>query len=381
MEVYELLVILMFVAFVGLIFTGYPIAWIMGGVALWFAAIGVLLASLDVDTFLLKNYASFTIIVDRIWAVMSNWVLVALPNFVFMGLMLDRSGVAENLMTNFVKVFGRLRAGMAITVVVIGLLLAASTGILGASVVLLCTLAFPIMLERGYSKELGAGVIAGAGTLGLLIPPSISCSWPTTVALGRRSLHGRRYLDDRMDVYRLYRRAGLHAPGDDAGAASGAAADAAQISPESGSPSCRRRGDPRSTRIDLCRRRNADRGVRTRHIDHVAACCGTARTRVGDWYLGNPRRCAEDRPGVPRTPLRARAKRYAGRCITPRTETTFCFSALSQAGQLRRMVLLRTLRRRRAGLPRFSGAAWCAGPAVPTFRSRSTATASNRCST
>ncbi|MGH6611295.1 MAG: TRAP transporter large permease [Burkholderiaceae bacterium] len=173
MEAYEILVILMFLGFVALIFTGYPIAWIMGGIALWFAAIGVVLNSLGVDTFLLKNYGSFTIIVDRLWAVMSNWVLVALPNFVFMGLMLDRSGVAEHLMTNFVKVFGRLRGGLALTVVIIGLLLAASTGIVGASVVLLCTLAFPIMLERGYSKELGAGVIAGAGTLGILIPPSI----------------------------------------------------------------------------------------------------------------------------------------------------------------------------------------------------------------
>ena len=104
---------------------------------------------------------------------MSNWVLVALPNFVFMGLMLDRSGAAEHLMTNFVKVFGRLRGGLAVTVVLIGLLLAASTGIVGASVVLLCTLAFPIMIERGYSKSLGAGVIAGAGTLVILIPPSI----------------------------------------------------------------------------------------------------------------------------------------------------------------------------------------------------------------
>lgn len=173
MEIYELLVILMFLGFIGLIFTGYPIAWIMAGIALWFALIGIVLHNMDVDTFLLKNWASFTIIVDRIWAVMSNWVLVALPNFVFMGLMLDRSGVAENLMVNFVKVFGRLRGGLAITVVLIGLLLAASTGIVGASVVLLSTLAFPIMMERGYSKELASGVVAGAGTLGILIPPSI----------------------------------------------------------------------------------------------------------------------------------------------------------------------------------------------------------------
>jgi tripartite ATP-independent transporter DctM subunit len=173
MEAYELLVILMFLGFCGLLFTGYPIAWIMGGIALWFSAVGIVLNGLGVDTFLLKHFGNFTIIVDRIWAVMSNWVLVALPNFVFMGLMLDRSGIAENLMTNFVKVFGRLRGGLAITVVIIGLLLAASTGIVGASVVLLATLAFPIMLERGYSKELATGVVAGAGTLGILIPPSI----------------------------------------------------------------------------------------------------------------------------------------------------------------------------------------------------------------
>lgn len=173
MEIYEFLVTALFFTFIGLLFTGYPIAWIMAGLALWFALIGIVLNGMDVDTFLLKNWGSFTIIVDRIWAVMSNWVLVALPNFVFMGLMLDRSGVAENLMTNFVKVFGRMRGGLAITVVLIGLLLAASTGIVGASVVLLATLAFPIMMERGYSKELASGVVAGAGTLGILIPPSI----------------------------------------------------------------------------------------------------------------------------------------------------------------------------------------------------------------
>jgi tripartite ATP-independent transporter DctM subunit len=173
MEIYELLVVLLFAGFIGLIFTGFPIAWIMGGLALWFALIGIVLNSAGVDTFLLKSFANFTIIIDRLWAIMSNWVLVALPNFVFMGLMLDRSGIAENLMTNFVKVFGRLRGGLALVVVIVGVLLAASTGIVGASVVLLATLALPIMMERGYSKELSTGVVAGAGTLGILIPPSI----------------------------------------------------------------------------------------------------------------------------------------------------------------------------------------------------------------
>ena len=93
--------------------------------------------------------------------------------FVFMGLMLERSGVTEKLMVNFVKLFGRYRGGLALAVVLIGILLAASTGIVGASVVLLAVLSMPIMLEQGYNKGLAAGVVASSGTLGILIPPSI----------------------------------------------------------------------------------------------------------------------------------------------------------------------------------------------------------------
>jgi tripartite ATP-independent transporter DctM subunit len=116
-------------------------------------------------------YASLS--VDRIWNLMDNWVLVALPLFVFMGLMLDRSGVAGDLMTNFARLFGRVRGGLAVTVTVIGVLLAATTGIIGASVVLLALLGLPIMLERGYRAELAVGTVASVGTLGILIPPSI----------------------------------------------------------------------------------------------------------------------------------------------------------------------------------------------------------------
>jgi tripartite ATP-independent transporter DctM subunit len=93
--------------------------------------------------------------------------------FVYMGLMLDRSGVADLMMTNFVRVFGQMRGGLAVTVVLIGILLAASTGIVGASVVLLATLSIPIMMRQNYSKPLAAGVVAAAGTLGILVPPSI----------------------------------------------------------------------------------------------------------------------------------------------------------------------------------------------------------------
>jgi len=100
-------------------------------------------------------------------------VLVSLPMFVYMGLMLDKSGVADIMMRNFVKVFGGIKGGLGLTVVVIGILLAASTGIVGASVVLLAVLAMPVMLNQGYNKGLASGVVAASGTLGILIPPSI----------------------------------------------------------------------------------------------------------------------------------------------------------------------------------------------------------------
>ena len=174
MELYEILVICFLLGFIGLLFTGYPVAWLLGGLSLLFTALAIALHRwLDLDTFLLQRWANFSIIVDRIDAQMANWVLVALPMFVYMGLMLDRSGVAERMMTNFVRVFGRLRGGLALTVILIGILLAASTGIVGASVVLLATLSIPVMMQQNYSKELAAGTVAGAGTLGILVPPSI----------------------------------------------------------------------------------------------------------------------------------------------------------------------------------------------------------------
>jgi tripartite ATP-independent transporter DctM subunit len=104
---------------------------------------------------------------------MENWVLVALPMFIFMGLMLDQSGVAERLMLSMQELFGKVRGGLAITVTLIGIILAASTGIIGASVVLLGLLSLPAMLKQGYSKSLAAGTICSAGTLGILLPPSI----------------------------------------------------------------------------------------------------------------------------------------------------------------------------------------------------------------
>jgi len=168
----EILVVAMFALFVLLIFSGYPVAWVLGGLAVFFTAIAVI-AEADFGVDVGADWAYASLSVDRIWDLMNNWVLVALPMFIFMGLMLDRSGVASDLMTNFARLFGRVRGGLAITVTAIGVLLAASTGIIGASVVLLALLGMPIMLREGYKPELAAGTVAAVGTLGILIPPSI----------------------------------------------------------------------------------------------------------------------------------------------------------------------------------------------------------------
>ena len=119
------------------------------------------------------DWAYASISVERIWNVMENWVMVALPMFVFMGLMLDRSGVANRLMTSFARLFGRVGGGLAVSIALIGVLLAATTGIIGASVVLLALLGLPVMLREGYDKSLAAGTVCAVGTLGILIPPSI----------------------------------------------------------------------------------------------------------------------------------------------------------------------------------------------------------------
>ncbi|MGI9404821.1 MAG: TRAP transporter large permease [Hyphomicrobiaceae bacterium] len=162
----------MFLSFILLIFMGYPVAWLMGGLAIIFTAISVG-SDTYLDTFFGVDWGYSSIVVTRIYAVMNNWVLVALPMFVFMGIMLDRSGIAEDLMQDLTKLFGRVRGGLAITVVFIGVMLAASTGIIGASVVLLAILGVPLMLKHNYSPQLACGVVCATGTLGILIPPSI----------------------------------------------------------------------------------------------------------------------------------------------------------------------------------------------------------------
>ena len=172
MPVGDILSLLMFASFILLIFSGFPVAWVLGGLAVLFTAIGIVL-KVDFALPVEMDWDYSFLVVDRIWDVMNNWVLVALPMFIFMGLMLDRSGVAQRLMENLVKLFGNVKGGMAVTVAVIGILLSATTGIIGASVVLLALLGLPQMLDRGYEPELATGTVCAVGTLGILVPPSI----------------------------------------------------------------------------------------------------------------------------------------------------------------------------------------------------------------
>lgn len=172
MEVNDYLVVSMFITFIGLLFTGFPISWVLGGTAVIFTGVGML-ADIYLDAFTGIDYLVFSMSINRIYRLMYNWVLVALPMFIFMGLMLDRSGIAERMMKSMQNLFGKVRGGLAVTVCLIGIILAASTGIVGASVVLLGLLTIPAMLKQGYSKTFAVGTVAGSGTLGILIPPSI----------------------------------------------------------------------------------------------------------------------------------------------------------------------------------------------------------------
>ena len=172
MEINEILIILMFMSFIGLLLLGLPIAWVLGGIGVVFAALGYL-ADTYFDTITGLDYLTLGLIVNRLFKLMSNWVLVALPLFIYMGIMLDKSAMAERLMRNMQRILGQTKGGLALCIVFIGVLLAASTGIIGASVVLLGMLSLPVMMEQKYSKELACGTISAAGCLGILIPPSI----------------------------------------------------------------------------------------------------------------------------------------------------------------------------------------------------------------
>ena len=173
MDASEILVLMMFASFVALLFTGFPVGYSLAGIGVVFTLVGYL-SDQYFDTITGLDYLTLGLVINRLYTgVVENWILVALPMFIFMGNMLDRSGIAEHMMHAFQSLFGRLHGGLAIAVIVIGIILAASTGIIGASVVLLTVMSLPLMLKQGYSIPLATGTIAGAGTLGILLPPSI----------------------------------------------------------------------------------------------------------------------------------------------------------------------------------------------------------------
>ncbi len=168
----------MFAAAIGLLLIGFPVAFSLGGVAFLFMLIGSdflpQVVGIELPWAAEFRYARLNILPQRIFGtIMDNFTLVAVPFFVFMGVMLEKSGLAEDLLETMGMLFGRLRGGLAISVVAVGALLAASTGVVGASVVTMGVLALPVMLKYKYAKPLATGVIASSGTLGQIIPPSI----------------------------------------------------------------------------------------------------------------------------------------------------------------------------------------------------------------
>lgn len=173
----EYLSLWMFAAALMLLLIGYPVAFSLGGTAVLFTLLGSdMLATMGLPqpwepTF---RMAQLNILPARIFGnIMDNYQLVAVPYFVFMGVMLEKSGLAEDLLETMGMLFGKLRGGLAISVVVVGALLAASTGVVGASVVTMGVLSLPVMLKYDYDKSLSSGVVAASGTLGQIIPPSI----------------------------------------------------------------------------------------------------------------------------------------------------------------------------------------------------------------
>lgn len=153
-------VMLMFLTLMAALLAGYPVSFTLGAVALLYGSIFL-------------GFDFFNLLPLQIWGVMTNFTLLAVPLFIYMGIVLDKSGLAEDLLETMGLLFGRVRGGLALSVVVVGTLLAATTGVVGATVVTMGIIALPTMLKRSYAPELATGTIAAAGTLGQIIPPSI----------------------------------------------------------------------------------------------------------------------------------------------------------------------------------------------------------------
>ena len=161
----ELIPLLLFLVVCLLLMCGYPVAFTLAGTALGFAFVGELAGSFD--------SAFLAALPSRLYGIMTNFTLIAVPLFVFMGVMLERSRVAENLLDTMTALFGRMRGGLGYSVTIVGMLLAASTGIVGATVVTMGLMSLPTMLRHGYDPRIACGTICASGTLGQIIPPSI----------------------------------------------------------------------------------------------------------------------------------------------------------------------------------------------------------------
>jgi len=168
--------IIMFFAALFLLLVGYPVAFSFGAAAIFFGFIGVVV-ELQPDPTLLdimeEFFLMFSMMPFRIYAMMTNTILMAVPLFILMGIILQKSALAERLLESMGLLFGRVRGGLAVSTILVGALLAASTGVVGASVVAMGVISLPVMLKHGYNKPLATGTICAAGTLGQIIPPSI----------------------------------------------------------------------------------------------------------------------------------------------------------------------------------------------------------------
>ena len=162
----EIIPLLLLVLVCMALLLGYPVAFTLAGVSLLFAFLGSIIGFFDP--------AIFKSIPIRIFGIMNNVTLLAVPLFVFMGTLLERSGIAGQMLSNMAKAFQNIRGGTSISIIIVGALLAASTGIVGATVVTMGLMSLPILIKQGYEKDFSAGLVASTGTLGQIIPPSIA---------------------------------------------------------------------------------------------------------------------------------------------------------------------------------------------------------------
>jgi tripartite ATP-independent transporter DctM subunit len=172
-DIQVLFVLGMFATFGLLLISGYPVAWVLAGTAVIWAVVGHVAVEYYGADLWYSWQSGIPLVPERTWGLVSSTTLVALPLFIFMGIMLDQSGVAERLMKSMIRLFGNIRGGHAVTIIVIGILLAASTGIIGASVVLLGMMSLPVMMQARYAKSFAVGTVCAVGCLGILMPPSI----------------------------------------------------------------------------------------------------------------------------------------------------------------------------------------------------------------